>query len=645
MQPFDQNETIVKLNTCHMPKKLFWIALSLIITVFIVLTTLTIYFGIHSQTQTIVQYESFSISTTTRDYNETTISTESTTLPAPSRPVERIPTDLKPELYQWTITPDLVAETFIGDLYYTFTCLESTNKLILHMLDLNTDNSTIAIVNSSSSSMPTFHSWFYDDYNQFMLMNFTSNFQPKTIYTVHIIYSATIDRDLEGLYLSDYVDVNGTSRTFLTSQMEPTYAQSALPCIDEPVRKAIFRIIVKHDPSYAVWTNGELEQSKTLIDGRINSYFAPTLSMSTFLLALIVAPKSDFACRHDRLLSSKNIKSRVCGRIQILPQLVYADEVAFKTLNFFNQYFDIDNALPKIEHFAVPDFGGGAMENYGKAYYFLFVGLLIYAEVGSLFDENTGSTSQQQYVTIIVAHEIVHQWFGNLVSPAWWDELWLKEGFANYMETVASDFIEPSWKQDELFVIEKIFSFMQADSMPTSRPISDETFQQGIRNYLKIFSYNSATQQDLWRYLTEATNNTIDVERIMAGWTRQAGYPVVEVNRIFKRIDENIQQKRVNSVLIITHQPFNLFPSTAQQKIWWIPFKYFDRTSFELSNENPVIWLNTTSTHLSITTSDSDWIIANPNYYGIYRVKYDSQNFHQILTQLQTDLTRIPPIN
>ncbi|CAF3695131.1 unnamed protein product [Rotaria sp. Silwood1] len=213
------------------------------------------------------------------------------------------------------------------------------------------------------------------------------------------------------------------------------------------------------------------------------------------------------------------------------------------------------------------------------------------------------------------------------------------------METVASDFIEPSWKQDELFVIEKIFSFMQADSMPTSRPISDETFQQGIRNYLKIFSYNSATQQDLWRYLTEATNNTIDVERIMTGWTRQAGYPVVEVNRIFKRIDENIQQKRVNSVLIITHQPFNLFPSTAQQKIWWIPFKYFDRTSFELSNENPVIWLNTTSTHLSITTSDSDWIIANPNYYGIYRVKYDSQNFHQILTQLQTDLTRIPPIN
>ncbi|CAF3216242.1 unnamed protein product [Rotaria sp. Silwood2] len=493
-------------------------------------------------------------------------------------------------------------------------------------------------------------------------MKFSSNFEPKTIYTLHIVYWAKLERDLEGLYLSDYVDADGISRTFLTSQMEPTHARSALPCIDEPARKAIFRITVNHDPAYVVWTNAELEHSDTLIDGRINSYFASTLNMSTYLLALIVAPKSDFACRPDRVIGSKNIKSRICGRIQFLPQMAYADEVAFKALDFFNKYFDIDYALPKIEHFAVPDFGG----------------LLIYAEFGLLFDENTGSTSQQQYVTILVAHEIAHQWFGNLVSPAWWGELWLKEGFANYMETVASDFIEPSWKQDELFVIEKIFSFMKADSLPTSRPISiestnladiflmfdritydkgaavirmmnmflsGETFQQGIQNYLKNFSYSSATQQDLWRYLTEATNNTIDVERIMAGWTRQAGYPIVEVNRIYTKIDQKLKQQRVNSELIITQQPFNLFPSTSKNETWWIPFKYFDRTSFELSNKNPVVWLNSKSRQLSITTSDSDWIIANPNYFGLYRVKYDPKNFHLIITQLQTDHTRISSIN
>ncbi|CAF3718849.1 unnamed protein product [Rotaria sp. Silwood1] len=675
---FDQNKTTTESNTCRISKKLFWLSLSLIIAVFIVLISLTIYFGVRPQPKTFVYYETSSISTSTRDHNETTISTESTTVQPPPRPVERIPTNLKPELYQWTITPDLIAETFIGDLFYTFTCLESTNILILHMVGLNIDNSTIAIVNSSSSSLPIFDSWSYDDYNQFMIINFSFDFQPKTTYTVHIVYSASIERDLEGFYLSDYVDVNGISRTFITSQMEPTYARSALPCIDEPARKAIFHITVNHDPSYVVWTNGELERSDTLIDGRINSYFSPTLNMSTYLLALIAAPKSDFACLPDRVISSKNIKSRICGRRQILPQMTYADEVAFKVLNFFNQYFDIDYALPKIEHFGVPDFEGGAMENYGKTYQFLLLGLLIYAEFGLLFDEKTGSTSQQQYVTALIAHEVAHQWFGNLVSPTWWGELWLKEGFANYMETLASNFIEPSWKQEELFVTEKIFSFMKADSLPTSRPISiemttladiflmydsitydkgaalirmmnmflgAENFQRGIQNYLKHFSYSSTTQQDLWRYLSEATNRTIDVELIMTGWTHQARYPVVEVNRIYTKIDHKLQQQRVNSELVITQQPFNVFPSTAKHETWWIPFKYFDRKSIESSNENSLAWLNSTSTQISITTSNSDWIMANPNYLGIYRVKYDSMNFHLILNQLQTDHTRIPTIN
>ncbi|CAF3695197.1 unnamed protein product, partial [Rotaria sp. Silwood1] len=268
---FDQNKTTTESNTCRISKKLFWLSLSLIIAVFIVLISLTIYFGVRPQPKTFVYYETSSISTSTRNHNETTISTELTTVQPPPRPVERIPTNLKPELYQWTITPDLIAETFIGDLFYTFTCLESTNILILHMVGLNIDNSTIAIVNSSSSSLPIFDSWSYDDYNQFMIINFSFDFQPKTTYTVHIVYSASIERDLEGFYLSDYVDVNGISRTFITSQMEPTYARSALPCIDEPARKAIFHTTVNHDPSYVVWTNGEIQRSDTLIDSRIHS--------------------------------------------------------------------------------------------------------------------------------------------------------------------------------------------------------------------------------------------------------------------------------------------------------------------------------------------------------------------------------------
>ena len=254
----------------------------------------------------------------------------------------------------------------VGELFFTINCVNATDQMILHMTDLDIDDSTIRIVNSSSISIPTFLSWSYDDYNEFTIFNFSSSFIPGTTYTIHMIYEGDITRDLHGLYISDYVDVNGENRIFLTSQMEPIYARSVLPCVDEPARKAIFRIHVLHDPFYSVWSNGEIERIETLIDGRTLSHFTPTLKMSTFLLALIMAPRSDFACRPDRLIDSKNIRSRICGRVDILPQLVYADEVACKALEFFNTYFDIDYPLPKIEHFAVPDFSGGAMENYGK---------------------------------------------------------------------------------------------------------------------------------------------------------------------------------------------------------------------------------------------------------------------------------------
>ena len=201
-------------------------------------------------------------------------------------------------------------------------------------------------------------------------MNFSSNFQLGYTYTISIVYTGIINRDLNGLYLSDYVDVNGQDRVFMTSQMEPTHARRVLPCIDEPARKASFQISIQHDSTYTVWSNAEVERVDTLKDGQLVSHFHQTLNMSTFLLAMIMAPSSDFSCRPYRTINSTNIRSRVCGRVDILPQLAYADEVAYEVVEFFNKYFGIDYPLTKIEHFAVPDFTGGAMENYGKGYFY-----------------------------------------------------------------------------------------------------------------------------------------------------------------------------------------------------------------------------------------------------------------------------------
>lgn len=189
---------------------------------------------------------------------------------------------------------------------------------------------------------------------------------------------------------------------------------------------------------------------------------------------------------------------------------------------------------------------------------------------------------------------------------------WLKEGFASYMETLASDAVEPSWMQDERIVVEKIFPFMDADSLPTSRPVSiqstnpadifqlfdsitydkgatlirmmsmflgEKIFQKGIRNYLKELSYSSATQEDLWRYLSKAADYQIDVEKIMNGWTKQAGYPIVEISREYKAPLGRKSRSDAMGHIILKQQPFSLFPSNTKQEKWWIPFKYFDRTS------------------------------------------------------------------
>ena len=346
-------------DTYQMKKSIVWTILSLILMILIILFVLTLYFGL--QRKRIIPEQTSSSSIIPSAHSSTDLTT-------PSPPVDRIPMNLQQETYHLTITPNLTSETFDGILFYTFTCLQSTNEIILHLKDLFINTSTIQILNSSSVNKPlsNFQSWSYDSYSELIKLKFSSAFIPTYQYQLYLRYSANISRELHGLYISRYLDMNGMNKTFMTSQMEPTHARTVFPCIDEPRRKARFYISVIHDPSERVWSNGEIERTENLSDGRILSHFTPTLMMSTFLLALIVAPKADFDCRPDRIIPKTNIKSRVCGRIEILPQLAYADEIAYKSLIFFNEYFDIVYPLPKIEHFAVPDFGAGAMENYGQ---------------------------------------------------------------------------------------------------------------------------------------------------------------------------------------------------------------------------------------------------------------------------------------
>jgi len=345
-------------NSYQMKKPLVWTLLSIIIAIFIILFVLTIYFGVTRKQNSIEQTSQASITLATNYPLHQTLA---------SPPVERVPTNLQSDIYRLTIAPNLTSETFTGVLSYLFTCIESTDQIVLHLKDLSINFSSISISSSSSTikTLPQYRSSSYDAYSELIKLKFHKSFIPTNQYTLDLIYSANISRELHGLYISRYIDLNGNNKTFMTSQMEPTYARNVFPCIDEPSRKAIFYINVIHQSDERVWSNGEIQRVDRLDDGRLYTHFTPTLKMSTFLLALIVAPKDDFDCRPDRIIPQGNIKSRVCGRVEILPQLAYADEIAYRALIFFNEYFGMPYPLPKIEHFAVPDFGAGAMENYG----------------------------------------------------------------------------------------------------------------------------------------------------------------------------------------------------------------------------------------------------------------------------------------
>jgi len=356
MEIFDvdtPNNKFLRKNVYYISKKLAWILLFGVVSILIVLLVLTIYFGVKQRTSI-------------GPINNHLFTTTFTITNSSSLPVVRIPNNLQPLVYNVTIEPHFNNRTFDGDLFYTFQCLYYTDQIILHAEKLIIDNSSIEIVHSSMNSIPVFVSQSYDSDNQLMKFLFSSMFIPKNIYIIHIVYTGRINQDLDNLYLNQYININGNQSMFMSSNMEPMGTRNMLPCIDEPARKAIFEISVIHNASYTPWSNGEIQKQEELIDGRIISHFSPTLSMSTYLLGLIITLKTDFACLPDRIIDSTGTKSRVCGRTQILPQLTYADEVAYKTLEFLNTYFNISYPLPKIEHFDVIHFPGEAMEYYGN---------------------------------------------------------------------------------------------------------------------------------------------------------------------------------------------------------------------------------------------------------------------------------------
>ncbi|XP_063436787.1 aminopeptidase N-like [Mytilus trossulus] len=622
----------------------------------------------------------------------TTTPTVSTTPPGGGD--VRLPLNLYPFLYDLEIQP-FIYETnssdfyFIGKVRIDMECRRSTNEIVLHSNKLNITTSSVTITPMSpgqSTIIPTIE---FDTVNQFLILKSTTSLVAGSNYSVYIEFNGPILSNLAGLYQSSYQRGNDTIY-IATTQMQPSDARRVLPCFDEPAIKARFRVTVIRKQHLISLFNTNQIGSTDLANDWIADRYADTPLMSTYLLALVVC---DFTFIEER--TANNILYKAWARPEAINQTTYALDVGVRILTFFEEYFATSFPLPKQDMIAVPEFLFGAMENWG---------LVVYKEKSMLYDPLDTAEIDKQFVTMVISHELAHMWFGNLVTPAWWDDLWLNEGFANYIAFVGMDFIHEDWLVLDHFVVNSVQRALSVDGLISSHPIyvpvsgtaevfqlfdtisyekggsvirmmqfflGDETFKRGMQLYITERAYGAATHDDLWDalgrlYITEraygaATHDDLwdalgrqsvidgklqqvnDVKRIMDTWTLQMNYPTV----FMKRKGNNITLSQSRYLRDKTATDPGKYNSTFGYK-WEIPVTLTTQTSKDFNqNDTDIIWMGKDGSDvlLSGVISGNDWYIGNIRQYGFYRVNYPEDNWIKLIDQLKTDHKVIHPVN
>ncbi|XP_072939930.1 aminopeptidase N [Epargyreus clarus] len=571
----------------------------------------------------------------------------------------RLPRNVKPDRYFLKLTPFIYEGnfTFAGEASIVITVKNETKEVTFHGVELIFQK--INLYTKDGMNIRSYKR--IEDVNrQFHILFLREPLIAGQQYILNITYTGILNDNLHGFYRSSYEEKK-TTRWIAVTQFQATDARRAFPCWDEPALKAKFTISIARPTNMSSVSNMNIirrEKHATLKDYEWDHY-AESLPMSTYLVAFAV---TDFAN-----MSDKNFA--VWTRREALPSASYALDIGPKILKFLEEYYKIDFPLPKIDMIALPDFKAGAMENWG---------LLTFREIAMLYEQGVSPTTAKARVASVVAHEIAHQWFGNLVTPAWWSDIWLNEGFASYVEYVAVDAVEKSWKLMEVFVLNEVQSVFKLDALTSSHQISvevgnpeeigaifdkisygkgsailrmmnhfltDDVFNSGITDYLNAKKFGDAEQKDLWNALTNSARAKgafdADVGIVMDSWTLQTGFPVLNIIRNYETGAVTFSQERF--VLI------NKTLDEQKPPLWWIPVSYTTETEKDFESTRPKVWLRGEKSIVvnNISLNKDEWLIANIQQTGFYRINYDQKNW-KMLVKILNDPSRfeeIHPIN
>ncbi|MFH4983015.1 hypothetical protein AB6A40_009724, partial [Gnathostoma spinigerum] len=283
------------------------------------------------------------------------------------------------------------------------------------------------------------------------------------IVVVYIEYDGRINTDMSGFYVNKHIDINGNEIRSAVTQFEPTNARRMLPCLDEPELKATFEVSVIREKAHMVRSNMHLIKTEPFGDGLSIDHFARSVRMSTYLLAVAVLNNYDCAMKITNKTKSP-IEINLCATSAMLVnQSEFGLTSGLQALEFFESYFDLPYPLKKQDMIALDDFAEGAMENWG---------MTTYRDILVLLNEEKSSAKSKETIALVICHEYAHQWFGNLVTMKWWNDLWLNEGFANFMEYVCTDHSHPEWEIMHTFYLSNYVSGMLADGFHSSHAVS-----------------------------------------------------------------------------------------------------------------------------------------------------------------------------
>ncbi|HBA46032.1 hypothetical protein A2W67_03555 [Candidatus Nomurabacteria bacterium RIFCSPLOWO2_02_40_28] len=547
----------------------------------------------------------------------------------------RLSKNVIPIEYDLKIRPDLKNFTFEGVETITLSILKKTKTLTLHSKELEIETAHMSDMWGKIS---------YDEKSETATFTFPENI-PAGKNKLTIVFKGILNDKMRGFYRSRYY-IDGKEHHMATTQFEATDARRAFPCFDEPAQKAVFHVSLVVPKGKTAISNTLPKSVEEHESGFEVIRFHPTPKMSTYLLAFIVG---DFEYIEKK--TKTGVQVRVYTTHGKKHQAGFALDCAVKTLEFYEKYFDIKYPLNTLDMIAIPDFQSGAMENWGA---------VTYRESALLVDENHSSVSNKQWVALVIAHELAHQWFGNLVTMEWWTHLWLNEGFATYIEYLAVDKLFPKWDIWTQFSTNDLGRALHLDALLNTHPIEipvhhpdeigeifdevsyakgasvirmlasylgEKDFRAGLHHYLKKHSYKNTETLHLWQAFEKVSGKP--VAKMMRNWTSKPGYPVVKA-------------EIKNGKLALSQERFFASPISKKKSkdktIWQVPLHNSSNVQYQSSQKsnflpvrifrslkNPEIGSPSLAKPLKKFILENSYLKVNFGETGFFRTAYSKE--------------------